>query len=72
LRFFPGLPQVRLIGVAMHRFLFALIASLLTAAAAAQSAFDDNSIPPTLREWRGWVLKDLEFRACPFLAAPFL
>lgn len=28
----------------------------------------DASIPPPLKEWRGWVLKDLEYRACPFVA----
>ena len=27
-----------------------------------------EGIPPTLRDWRPWVLKDLEYRACPFLA----
>lgn len=29
---------------------------------------DDAMIPSVLRDWRGWVLKDLDFRACPFLA----
>jgi len=29
---------------------------------------DDAAIPSVLRDWRGWVLKDLDFRACPFLA----
>ncbi|MEO8670602.1 MAG: hypothetical protein ABI411_04745 [Tahibacter sp.] len=26
------------------------------------------SVPPLLDAWRGWVLKDLEYRACPFIA----
>ncbi len=40
--------------------------SLLAFNAHAQSA-PDAAIPPQLKEWRGWVLKDQEFRACPFL-----
>ena len=28
----------------------------------------DAAIPPALKDWRGWVLKDLEYRACPFVA----
>ena len=27
----------------------------------------DAAIPPALKDWRGWVLKDQEFRTCPFL-----
>jgi len=29
---------------------------------------DESAIPSILRDWRGWVLKDLDFRTCPFLA----
>jgi hypothetical protein len=36
--------------------------------AAHAAAPDEAAIPPMLRDWRGWVLKDLDFRACPFLA----
>ena len=39
---------------------------LFAAMVQAQPATD--TVPPTLREWRPWVLKDLEYRACPFLA----
>lgn len=35
-------------------------------AASAQST--DTQIPPELRDWRPWVLHDLEYRTCPFLA----
>ena len=28
----------------------------------------ESSLPPSLKDWRGWVLKDLDYRACPFLA----
>ena len=41
--------------------LLALIAAGPTRAAA-------PVIPPDLEAWRGWVLKDQEFRACPLLA----
>jgi len=34
----------------------------------AAPATDDAAIPAVLRDWRTWVLKDQEFRACPFLA----
>ena len=41
---------------------------LCNLAFAAPAPADDAAIPPVLRDWRGWVLKDLDFRACPFLA----
>ena len=25
-----------------------------------------NAIPPSLRDWQGWVMKGEEFRRCPF------
>jgi hypothetical protein len=28
----------------------------------------ETSLPPVLKDWRAWVLKDLDYRACPFLA----
>ncbi|HSN01465.1 MAG TPA: hypothetical protein VLS52_10700, partial [Rudaea sp.] len=28
----------------------------------------DASLPPALRDWRAWVMHDLDYRACPFLA----
>ena len=39
-------------------------------ALAAPAPSDDSAIPPILRDWRGWVLKDFDFRACPFLSTP--
>jgi hypothetical protein len=35
---------------------------------ASTQAAEDASIPAVLRDWRAWVLKDQEFRTCPFLA----
>lgn len=35
----------------------------------AQTAAPDAAIPPALRDWRAWSMKDLEYRACPFLAS---
>ena len=29
----------------------------------------DAQLPPALRDWRAWTLKDLEYRACPFLGS---
>ena len=43
-----------------------LVMFLLAGAAEAQPLTDPA--PASLREWRPWVLKDLEYRACPFLA----
>src|ERR1700710_270016 len=31
--------------------------------ARAQSASD--TVPPSLKDWRAWVLKDMEYRSCP-------
>lgn len=28
----------------------------------------DAALPPALRDWRAWVLHDLDYRACPFVA----
>jgi len=46
---------------------FGLCACFASVTAAAQSA-PEATVPPQLRDWRPWVLKDLEYRACPFLA----
>src|SRR5262245_24434012 len=32
-------------------------------------AFAQDSLPPELRNWQGWVLKGEEYRRCPFLAS---
>src|SRR3954470_5959082 len=32
------------------------------------TAIAQESVPPELRNWQGWVLKGEEFRRCPFLA----
>jgi hypothetical protein len=37
-------------------------------AAAQTPTRDDSPIPPALKDWRPWVLKDLDYRSCPFLA----
>jgi len=41
---------------------------LCAAATAAPVAAPETPIPAALQEWRGWVLKDLDYRRCPFLA----
>ena len=51
----------------MKLLIGALCAVLLSTSIHAQSGAD-GTIPPVLKEWRGWVLKDLEYRACPFIA----
>ena len=48
--------------------LLALLMLCNPAFAAPPAAPDEAAVPPLLRDWRGWVLKDLDFRACPFLA----
>jgi len=47
----------------MSRFvrLFVLLQLFVFAASAAQDA-----VPPDLRDWQQWVLKDQQFRECPF------
>ena len=42
-------------------FALALLTSLSAPAA-------DEPLPPSLRDWRGWVLNGQEFRRCPFIA----
>ena len=48
------------------RFLALLM--LCNLAGAATPPADDAVLPTILRDWRSWVLKDLDFRACPFLS----
>ena len=45
-----------------------LAACLLTSAVSAQPVAE-APIPPALKDWRAWALKDLEYRGCPFLAS---
>ncbi|TLY50864.1 MAG: hypothetical protein E6K53_09170, partial [Gammaproteobacteria bacterium] len=54
----------------MRRFTLRLAAIffILCGTAFAAPTADDTSIPAVLRDWRAWVLKDAEYRACPFLA----
>ena len=47
---------------------FLAVCVVSTAAAAQPVPAAESSIPPGLKDWRAWVLKDLDYRACPFLA----
>src|SRR5678815_1418155 len=49
-------------------FASCLFVALVSCVAHAQPAPADASIPPALRDWRPWVTKYLDYRACPFLA----
>ncbi len=52
-------------------FRFALRACalfILCGMAAAAPAAGDAGVPAVLGDWRAWVLKDLDYRACPFLS----
>ena len=51
----------------MRLLIGALCAVVLSTNIHAQAAAD-AAIPQALKDWRGWVLKDLEYRSCPFLA----
>ena len=44
---------------------FACVVALLAACSALHA---QTVVPPPLEAWRGWVLKDQEFRSCPLLA----
>lgn len=50
------------------RTVLGLVALLFTSVLSAQSPAPPDPIPPPLRDWRGWVLKDLDYRACPLIA----
>jgi hypothetical protein len=45
---------------------FGVIALLSSVSAQSQSTADAG-IPASLKDWRAWVLKDEEYRSCPFL-----
>ena len=45
----------------------ALILLAFATATTAQTP-PETPLPPSLRDWRTWVLKDLDYHACPFLA----
>ena len=51
----------------MKRWFGALCALAMCAAAGAEN-LSEAQIPPSLRDWRPWVLNDLGYRACPWLA----
>jgi hypothetical protein len=52
----------------LKAFASCLLVGLVSCAAHAETASTDAAIPPALRDWRPWVTKDLDYRACPFLA----
>jgi hypothetical protein len=49
-----------------------LLAGLFTLAltVSTSSRAADEPLPPSLREWQGWVLQGQEFRRCPFVSTP--
>ena len=53
--------MLRLLAVGLGLYLSSTIAF-------AQAPTADSSIPSSLKDWRPWVLKDLEYRSCPFIA----
>jgi len=53
----------------MHGFMRATLLALAVCCFAIARAIAQESIPPELRNWQGWVLKGEEFRRCPFLAS---
>ena len=52
----------------MHTHLRAALMALAVGFLGIAPARSQDSIPPPLREWQGWVLKGEEFRRCPFLS----
>ena len=48
----------------MRRVAIALSALLFAVTAGAEIP---DPIPAALKDWRGWVMKDVEYRSCPFL-----
>lgn len=46
----------------------ALIGCLLAFSTSIQAQAPDVEVPSALRDWRAWVMHDLDYRACPFLA----
>jgi hypothetical protein len=45
-----------------------LALTLLAAITSVSAQTPPDAMPPVLKDWRAWVLKDLDYRACPFLA----
>ncbi len=45
-----------------------LFGCLLVSSTSIQAQAPDAEIPSALRDWRAWVMHDLDYRACPFLA----
>ena len=43
------------------------VAVLLSSINAYPQSTSDSAIPSSLKDWRAWVLKDEEYRSCPFL-----
>ena len=52
----------------LRSFALLLLVYLYPFSAAAQAPAPDAAMPATLKDWRAWVLKDLDYRSCPFLA----
>lgn len=52
----------------LRPLLIALCAVAFSTGIRAQPAVAESPLPQALKDWRPWVLKDLEFRSCPFLA----
>ncbi len=44
------------------------VVALLSSLSAQSQSTADASIPASLKDWRAWVLKDEEYRSCPFLS----
>ena len=54
----------------LRQLLAALCVMLLSTSihVRAQAPVAESPIPPALKDWRTWVLRDLDYRGCPFLA----
>lgn len=50
------------------RFGSVLIGCILVLSTLAHAQDSEPQIPPELRDWRAWVLHDLDYRSCPFAA----
>ncbi len=51
----------------MFKTLMFGVAMLLSSVSAYPQSAADGAIPSLLKDWRAWVLKDEEYRSCPFL-----
>lgn len=52
----------------MFRSLLLSLCTCVFAAPVLAQAPAGATIPPALQDWRGWVMQDLDYRACPLLA----